>query len=91
MHSGSFYFRSTSSVDLSEIYRQKKHISISVSSTLCVCLPHVAKSILIGRAMSSGKSWNYETLAVSMPSEFVAHVELNRPNKGNAMNKAFWR
>nr|XP_046245965.1 delta(3,5)-Delta(2,4)-dienoyl-CoA isomerase, mitochondrial isoform X2 [Scatophagus argus] len=44
------------------------------------------------RAMSSsgGPSSPYTTLAVSHPAEFVTHVELHRPEKRNAMNKAFW-
>ncbi|KAM9732831.1 delta(3,5)-Delta(2,4)-dienoyl-CoA isomerase, mitochondrial [Menidia menidia] len=32
----------------------------------------------------------FSTLAVSHPAEFITHVELNRPEKRNAMNKAFW-
>ncbi|XP_033735841.1 delta(3,5)-Delta(2,4)-dienoyl-CoA isomerase, mitochondrial-like isoform X2 [Pecten maximus] len=34
--------------------------------------------------------YNFETLKVTQPKEFVAHVELNRPKRLNAMNKAFW-
>lgn len=37
------------------------------------------------------KHWSYETLLVSMPHPAVAHVELNRPQRGNAMNNTFWR
>ena len=33
---------------------------------------------------------SYSTLAVSMPSDGVVHVELNRPDKLNAMNQAFF-
>lgn len=33
----------------------------------------------------------FETLAVSQPAEYVYHVELNRPEKRNAMNDKFWR
>lgn len=33
----------------------------------------------------------FETLAVTSPSEHVLEVRLNRPNKLNAMNRAFWR
>ncbi|XP_063920188.1 delta(3,5)-Delta(2,4)-dienoyl-CoA isomerase, mitochondrial-like [Zophobas morio] len=33
---------------------------------------------------------NYETLAVTIPHEFVYHVELNRPEKLNAMNITMW-
>lgn len=33
---------------------------------------------------------NYETLAVTNPKEFVYQVELNRPEKMNAMNDTMW-
>ena len=33
----------------------------------------------------------FESLAVKRPSDFVVHVEMNRPSKRNAMNRAFWR
>lgn len=32
----------------------------------------------------------FEHLAISVPKEFVYHVELNRPDKLNALNKAFF-
>lgn len=32
----------------------------------------------------------YSTLLVSRPSNTITHVELNRPEKRNAMNRAFW-
>jgi len=34
---------------------------------------------------------NYETLAVKTVAPYVTHVEINRPDKLNAMNKAFWK
>ena len=34
---------------------------------------------------------SFETLVVSQPAEHVYHVELNRPEKRNAMNDTFWR
>ncbi|XP_076591289.1 delta(3,5)-Delta(2,4)-dienoyl-CoA isomerase, mitochondrial isoform X3 [Chaetodon auriga] len=40
---------------------------------------------------SAGPSPPYTTLAISQPAEFITHVELHRPDKRNAMNKAFWR
>jgi delta(3,5)-delta(2,4)-dienoyl-CoA isomerase len=45
------------------------------------------------RAMSSGTStsYEYETLKVTTPVENVVQVEINRPEKRNAMNRAFWR
>ena len=33
----------------------------------------------------------FETLDVSSPSRYVVKVQLNRPEKSNAMNRAFWR
>lgn len=32
----------------------------------------------------------FKTLSVTIPSDFVAHVELNRPEKRNAMNRTMW-
>ncbi|XP_067941802.1 delta(3,5)-Delta(2,4)-dienoyl-CoA isomerase, mitochondrial-like [Watersipora subatra] len=59
-----------------------------------LCAPITARgtmnsSKVLARPLSSQKQ--YETLAVSTPHPYVAHVELNRPSKGNAMNAAFWR
>ncbi|XP_029301694.1 delta(3,5)-Delta(2,4)-dienoyl-CoA isomerase, mitochondrial isoform X1 [Cottoperca gobio] len=44
------------------------------------------------RAMSSSGSAisPYTSLAISHPAESITHVELNRPEKRNAMNRAFW-
>ncbi|XP_078517315.1 delta(3,5)-Delta(2,4)-dienoyl-CoA isomerase, mitochondrial-like isoform X3 [Lissotriton helveticus] len=36
-------------------------------------------------------SYTYETLKVTQARDKVLHVELNRPEKRNAMNQAFWR
>lgn len=33
----------------------------------------------------------YETLMVTSPHQYVVHVEINRPDKRNAMNAKFWR
>jgi len=43
------------------------------------------------RTMSSLADYKYETLNVSSPNEYVYQVEINRPEKLNAMNRAFWR
>lgn len=45
------------------------------------------------RAMSAsgGPTPPYTTLAVNQPAKYITHVELHRPEKRNAMNKAFWR
>lgn len=42
------------------------------------------------RAMSSTSGSPYTSLAISHPTESITHVELNRPEKRNAMNRAFW-
>jgi len=38
----------------------------------------------------SSTGYEFETLRVTPVSEYVYHVEINRPEKRNAMNKAFW-
>ncbi|XP_043536905.1 delta(3,5)-Delta(2,4)-dienoyl-CoA isomerase, mitochondrial [Chiloscyllium plagiosum] len=44
------------------------------------------------RTMSAAvASYDFETLHVSQPRDSVLHVELNRPNKRNAMNHTLWR
>ncbi|KAG0374376.1 MAG: ClpP/crotonase-like domain-containing protein [Linnemannia gamsii] len=35
-------------------------------------------------------AYTYETVKVTFPAPFVAHVELNRPKKLNAINDAMW-
>ncbi|KAJ8369092.1 hypothetical protein SKAU_G00091200 [Synaphobranchus kaupii] len=44
------------------------------------------------RAMSAqaGATAPFSTLSVSHPANAVTHVELHRPEKRNAMNRAFW-
>ncbi|KAM4627861.1 delta(3,5)-Delta(2,4)-dienoyl-CoA isomerase, mitochondrial [Polymixia lowei] len=44
------------------------------------------------RAMSSAGAPTppFTTLSISHPAESITHVELHRPDKRNAMNKAFW-
>ncbi|XP_038074273.1 delta(3,5)-Delta(2,4)-dienoyl-CoA isomerase, mitochondrial-like isoform X2 [Patiria miniata] len=36
-------------------------------------------------------NYNYETLAVTQPKDYVKQVEMNRPEKRNAMNQTFYR
>lgn len=36
-------------------------------------------------------AYKYETLSVTVPQDFVLHVELNRPEKMNAMNNQMWK
>ncbi|ESO94289.1 hypothetical protein LOTGIDRAFT_232526 [Lottia gigantea] len=52
--------------------------------------PSVLK--MTSRMCSTATStYNFETLKVTQPREFVLQVEINRPEKRNAMNQAFWR
>jgi len=39
----------------------------------------------------TSSAYRFETLNVTEPLEFVYHVEINRPEKRNAMDKTFWR
>ncbi len=45
---------------------------------------------ITGGTTMSGEG-GYETLEVTRPQEWVVQVQLNRPEKSNAMNRAFWR
>ncbi|XP_036988777.2 delta(3,5)-Delta(2,4)-dienoyl-CoA isomerase, mitochondrial isoform X2 [Artibeus jamaicensis] len=42
-------------------------------------------------APSEAPHHNYESLRVTAAQKHILHVQLNRPEKRNAMNKAFWR
>ncbi|XP_045702707.1 delta(3,5)-Delta(2,4)-dienoyl-CoA isomerase, mitochondrial [Phyllostomus hastatus] len=42
-------------------------------------------------APSEAPHHNYESLRVTAAQRHILHVQLNRPEKRNAMNKAFWR
>lgn len=37
-----------------------------------------------------GNAYSFETLDVTVPKEFIFHVQLNRPDKMNALNKKMW-
>ena len=41
--------------------------------------------------MATEGALKFETLEVTRPSEWVVQVQLNRPDKSNAMNMAFFR
>ncbi|GBM76893.1 Delta(3,5)-Delta(2,4)-dienoyl-CoA isomerase, mitochondrial [Araneus ventricosus] len=44
----------------------------------------------ITRAMSSASNYQYQTLSVTSEREHVLHVQLNRPDRLNSMNRVFW-
>ncbi|XP_069118101.1 delta(3,5)-Delta(2,4)-dienoyl-CoA isomerase, mitochondrial-like isoform X1 [Argopecten irradians] len=59
-----------------------------------VHLRSVLRPVCVGSArnMSSDTTskYNFETLKITQPKEFVTQVEMNRPKKLNAMNNTFW-
>ncbi|KFO29616.1 Delta(3,5)-Delta(2,4)-dienoyl-CoA isomerase, mitochondrial [Fukomys damarensis] len=50
-----------------------------------------AQNEAFGAAASEAPGHSYESLKVTSAQKHVLHVQLNRPDKRNAMNKAFWR
>uniref|UniRef100_A0A4W6FXW2 Delta(3,5)-Delta(2,4)-dienoyl-CoA isomerase, mitochondrial n=1 Tax=Lates calcarifer TaxID=8187 RepID=A0A4W6FXW2_LATCA len=61
-------------------------LSVIVRSALTKCNQSVVRAM----SSSGGPASAYTTLAISHPAESITHVELHRPEKLNAMNKAFW-
>lgn len=53
--------------------------------------PFKELTVSAARGMATLSQYKYETLRVSSPKEFVYHVEINRPEKRNAMNLPFWK
>lgn len=43
-----------------------------------------------GMSSSGGSTPAFTTLSISQPLDTITHVEISRPEKRNAMNKAFW-
>ncbi|XP_029427191.1 delta(3,5)-Delta(2,4)-dienoyl-CoA isomerase, mitochondrial isoform X2 [Rhinatrema bivittatum] len=58
----------------------------SIPSLLCLQFRTMAS-----HPENAESSYSYSTLKVSQTADKMLHVELNRPEKMNAMNKAFWR
>jgi len=58
--------------------------------TIRKTLPNISKVPYQTVRMASEGSYDYETLQVTRPSSHVLHVELNRPDKRNAMNQQFF-
>ncbi|XP_041851772.1 delta(3,5)-Delta(2,4)-dienoyl-CoA isomerase, mitochondrial isoform X1 [Melanotaenia boesemani] len=67
-------------------------LSVIVRSALPKCRTLWLPGQALIRTMSSsaGPIPPYTALAISRPAESITHVELHRPEKRNAMNKAFW-
>lgn len=63
-------------------------LSIRILSSLSRRASHSFQ--VLNRAMSSTSNYQYETLSVTSDQDHVLHVQLNRPDRLNAMNKIFW-
>ena len=66
---------------------------MSSLNTVCRRLLSVRGSMTCSRLMSSEQSASYtefKALNVTQPAPHVINVELNRPNKMNAMNNTMW-
>ena len=48
------------------------------------------RTVLISRMLST-QEYKFETLEVTKPRDHVFQVNINRPEKRNAMNQTFWR
>jgi hypothetical protein len=46
------------------------------------------KEIYLDKMANAAADWKYEFFNVSFPAEYVAHVEINRPEKLNAFVEA---
>ncbi|XP_071449645.1 delta(3,5)-Delta(2,4)-dienoyl-CoA isomerase, mitochondrial [Hetaerina americana] len=68
------------------------HSVICKTQPLGEALLRCAQQQLLKRNCSAASSVlsNFETLAIKVPKPFVYHVELNRPEKLNAMNNKMW-
>ncbi|KAL4666220.1 hypothetical protein H8957_011866 [Semnopithecus entellus] len=53
--------------------------------------PSISLRLTGSSAQEEAPDHSYESLRVTSAQKHVLHVQLNRPNKRNAMNKAFWR
>ncbi|KAK2146485.1 hypothetical protein LSH36_605g02072 [Paralvinella palmiformis] len=60
-----------------------------VSRQNCDILQRIATNST--RSMSLVSGYSFETLKVESPKDYIFHVEMNRPDKLNAMNQIFWK
>ncbi|XP_028320934.1 delta(3,5)-Delta(2,4)-dienoyl-CoA isomerase, mitochondrial isoform X1 [Gouania willdenowi] len=67
-------------------------LSLALKSAFCKnTWSQFSRQVLIRAMSSSGPTSPYTTLSICRPTPSITHVELHRPEKRNAMNKAFWR
>ncbi|XP_004690656.1 PREDICTED: delta(3,5)-Delta(2,4)-dienoyl-CoA isomerase, mitochondrial [Condylura cristata] len=64
------------------------HLGLSISLR---AMGSAAQDKATSAAPSEAPDHNYESLRVTSAQKHILHVELNRPEKRNAMNRAFWR
>jgi delta(3,5)-delta(2,4)-dienoyl-CoA isomerase len=66
--------------------------SLISKATSTALYPHLIKSgkTLVDSVAKMSAQSGYDTLSVTVPKQFVYHVELNRPEKLNAMNRTMW-
>lgn len=72
---------------------------MKISSRLCFYhnfeknfqLPYVFLGNKVNGVYRSYSTPAFTTLSVSVPKEFVYHVQLNRPDKRNAINNDMWK
>jgi len=57
---------------------------------ICSRLGRAGWSMAGTRNMSAAANYNYNSLSVTQPSDFVLNLELNRPTKMNALNTEMW-
>ncbi|XP_013871376.1 delta(3,5)-Delta(2,4)-dienoyl-CoA isomerase, mitochondrial [Austrofundulus limnaeus] len=77
-----------------ESIQQRVMLSLIIKSAIPRYLRFQLPAQALIRTMSTSDgppSSPYTTLAISRPAESITHVQLHRPEKLNAMNKAFWR
>lgn len=69
----------------------KNCMSVLKTSSKMLGQPTVMNNLASRSLCSSANaSYNFETLKLSTPADFVVHVELNRPDRLNAFNKRMW-
>ncbi|XP_044523343.1 delta(3,5)-Delta(2,4)-dienoyl-CoA isomerase, mitochondrial [Gracilinanus agilis] len=73
--------------------RLRSHLMrrLATSYTPHLCLRPVSSSQELAQSQSQAQDHNYESLKVTPVGDHVLHVQMNRPEKRNAMNRAFWR
>lgn len=67
-----------------------KYIYINYELQSSNIIFYLLTGIVRMNSFSTNGAVHYETLSVSTPAPFVFHVELNRPDKLNAMNRTMW-